>query len=272
VVSRHGQRGLPPLAGGGVRRRAALRRRCGRARGAVRADRKGLSPLEARRRVLVAACLERPRPRAVHDTSATCPERRVHDGADERRREERFRVGDTRGARLAEMRPEMQPRCAREKGRDVDQPPAADRSAPRRRWARCSLQAAAARLSCRRRLARLQVPVSRFGALHPGATHLRPAATLAATSLPPLRCALWPSARRPDAPSPPSERRLAAASRRGGGGRGARVHARVRAASGRCWRAQADSGGELGRGCRGGQGGCGLRGGGAGRLGLLPRP
>ena len=73
---------------------------------------------------------------AVHDTSATCPERRVHDGADERRREERFRVGDTRGARLAEMRPEMQPRCAREKGRDVDQPPAADRSAPRRRWAR----------------------------------------------------------------------------------------------------------------------------------------
>mmetsp|Transcript_14753 Transcript_14753/g.49649 ORF Transcript_14753/g.49649 Transcript_14753/m.49649 type:complete len:307 (-) Transcript_14753:928-1848(-) len=50
--------------------------------------------------LLVASCLWRPVEatfRHVHD-SAACPERRVHDGADERRRDERLRVGDTRGA------------------------------------------------------------------------------------------------------------------------------------------------------------------------------
>ena len=268
MVSRHGQHGVPPLARGGVRRRAALRRCCGRARGAVRADSKALSPLEARRpacgQLLVAACRghvqTRPRQRRVSRKARTRRRGRAAAGRASSSGRHTWSAVSRDAARDAA---EMRPRC----GRGVQQPPAAVRSAPRRRWARCSLQAAAARLSCRRRLARLQVLAAVIG------DTVGLGLTRTCVELP--HCCHRCVARRPNAPSPPWERRLAAASRRGGGGRGAGVHARVRAASGRCWRAQADSGGELGRGCRGcGQGGYGLRGGGAARLGggLLPRP
>ena len=118
VVSRHGQRGLPPLAGGGVRRRAALRRRCGRARGAVRADRKGLSPLEARRRVLVAACLETStrRPRHVRDVSRKARTRRrgraAAGGAFSSGRHTWSAVSRDAARDAAEMRPRKRPRCS----------------------------------------------------------------------------------------------------------------------------------------------------------------